>query len=183
MNKICLTILRAVFFGFLSCHVFSGELSQITVEQIKPINYFFTKAEMERNSFHEQGEQIAQQLAFTIAKETPGTIWGGFTYVFEGMSAEQVEKAQKVVAKLGWPLESRLAANEVVEPNGFQVLQEMKCFCALYEGQSDGVIEAWSSMMASAKSRGYSLTGEARTRIKLSSQTGYIIAQLQLGIL
>ena len=53
----------------MSCQAFSGELSQITVEQIKPINYFFTKAEMERNSFHEQGEQIAQQLAFTIAKK------------------------------------------------------------------------------------------------------------------
>lgn len=183
MSKVCLTSFWTVFFGFMSCQAFSGELSQITVEQIKPINYFFTKAEMERNSFHEQGEQIAQQLAFTIAKETPSTIWGGFTYVFEGISAEQAEKEQKVVAKLGWPLESRLGPNEVAEPNDFQVLHEMKCFCALYEGQSDGVVEAWRSMMASAKSKGYSLTGEARTRIKLSSQTGYIIAQLQLGIL
>ena len=35
---------------------------------------------------------------------------------------------RKKVAKLGWPLESRLGPNEVAEPNDFQVLHEMKCF-------------------------------------------------------
>jgi effector-binding domain-containing protein len=161
-----------------SALTFANTESPFEIKTIEAMNYVFSTQTLQQDKSHQQGEKIAEETAFYIATKTDTLIDGSFTYVFDNVDAESLQQVQRIDANLGWPVKK-----PATHTSGYQQkeLPKFKCLTLTHKGPSTEVIESWQKLYNEAKARGLQFTGHARAIIKLSSNTGYVISELQLG--
>ncbi len=149
------------------------------IKTVEAMSYVYSTQTLQQGKSHQQGEKIAEATAFFIATKTDTLIDGSFTYVFDNIDENALQKTQQVDANLGWPVKKLATATP-----GYQQkeLPSFKCLTLIHKGPSTEVLDSWQKLQAEAKARGLKFTGHARAIIKLSSNTGYVISELQLGI-
>jgi hypothetical protein len=148
----------------------------LKVIQAPSFNFFYGQYQLSNDNLHQQGEKLAETIAYAVATKTHGVIQGAFTYRFRHV---QTLAPQNLIAEIGWPV------NKPVTPIAayhFEKVPSMRSVTYRYEGMNKGMLQAWKILISQAQSQGFKPTGEGRTIIQLSSNTGYVVADLQLGV-
>ncbi len=151
-------------------------LPKLEAKTIAPVNFFYGEYTLSGKDMHQQGEKLAEKTAYAVATKTHAVIDGPFTYRFEHV--ESLEP-KSLTAQIGWPVSKPIpsAAGYL-----FKQAPSFKAVTRRYEGMHTGMVNAWKKLVTEAIAQGFKPTGEGRTLIKLSSNNGYVITELQLGV-
>lgn len=149
------------------------------LKTVPETHYVYSHKQLSQGSFHKEGEKIAEDTAFFIATKTDTLIDGPFTYVFENVDPAKLEQSKMVNAKLGWPVKR---STTIDNQYTYEKANALKCLTFIHEGPSSKVPESFQKLYDEAARQNLAFNGEARAIIKLSSNTGYIVTELQLGI-
>ena len=154
------------------------DLDSLEVKTIPERHWYYGEYSIEQAKHQPTTEALAKRLAQTIAFKTTSEIDGAFSLVVEGVTLESLLKEQTLV-QLGWWVKREGEAHDEFRS---ELKSEAKCLVATFQGDQTNLMLAWHQLYLTALDRGYNVLGDGRTLINLHSNTGYLMAELQLVI-
>lgn len=166
------------FFSQTSWAKEAGKLvvDSVQEKQVEAKHFYFGEFSIEQAKDEPTSSGIAKKLAQVIAFETSTQINGAFSVVVEGFSAEKF-KSKDAMLQMGWWV---MREGEPVDNFRSELKPAAKSLSAQFKGHQDGLMQAWQDLYQMAVDKGYQVKGDGRTLINLHSNTGYLLAELQL---
>lgn len=154
------------------------DLQSIEVKDIPAHHWYFGEYTIKQAKDQPTTEALAKRLAQTIAFQTSTEIDGAFSLVVEGVTIESILKDETMI-QLGWWVKREGEANAEFKS---ELKPAAHCLVAQFKGNQTELMLAWHQLYLTALDQGYEVVGNGRTLINLHSNTGYIMAELQLVI-
>ncbi len=172
---VCLGIAQAVASPTLNTGL---ALDSIEIKNIPERHWYFGEYSIKQAKDQPTTEALAKTLAQTIAFKTSTEIDGAFSLVVEGATVDSILQEDTMI-QLGWWVK------RPGEPQGefrSELKPAAKCLVAQFKGNQTELMLAWHQLYLTALDRGYEVSGNGRTLINLHSNTGYMMAELQLVV-
>ncbi|GAA3924449.1 hypothetical protein [Litoribacillus peritrichatus] len=153
-------------------------LERLIEKEVPAKHFYFGEYSIIQAKDQPTSEGVAKQIAQTIAFKTSSEIDGAFSLLVEGESIEFL-MTDKAKVQLGWWVKRE---GEAVDNFRSELKPAMRCLSAEFKGDQQALVKAWQELYQAAMERGYKISGDGRMLIKLHSNTGYLVAELQLAI-
>ncbi|GLQ32826.1 hypothetical protein [Litoribrevibacter albus] len=154
------------------------DLTSLEVKDIPARHWYFGEYSIQQAKDQPTTEALAKRLAQTIAFQTTTEIDGAFSLVVEGATVDSILKEDTMI-QLGWWVKRE---GEPKDEFKSELKPEAHCLVAQFKGNQTELMLAWHQLYLTALDRGYQVVGNGRTLINLHSNTGYMMAELQLVI-
>ncbi|MFC3152780.1 hypothetical protein ACFOEK_17210 [Litoribrevibacter euphylliae] len=154
------------------------DLDSIELKDIPARHWYYGEYSIQQAKDQPTTEALAKRMAQTIAFQTSTEIDGAFSLVVEGATVDSILKEDTVI-QLGWWVKREGEAKDEFKS---ELKPEAHCLVAQFKGNQTELMLAWHQLYLTALDRGYEVVGNGRTLINLHSNTGYMMAELQLVI-
>ena len=154
------------------------DMDTLQEKRVEEQFFYFGTYSIEQAKNQNASEAVAKKLAQTIAFKTETEIDGAFSLVVEGENINSIVDGSAAL-QLGWWVKK---IGEPVDNFRSEIKPQFKCLSVKFKGDQLTLINAWQKFYETTLAKNYKITGDGRMLINLHSNTGYMMAELQLAI-